>query len=299
MRSLDKLVVVPRGWLKSPSAVLALRRSLRELRFDVTIDLQGLSKSAIAARLSGAPRRIGFDGDDGREISRWLNNELVEPTRTHVVDRNLELLAPLAIDRPLVRFDLVDSVTTTTAATRLLELMRLADRFAVINPGAGWPSKLWPVERFAAVAQQLGHAHEARSLVVWAGDQERNWAQEIAGGSDGLATLAPATSLVELAAIAQAREPVHRLRHGPLAPGRRRGHALRGLVRPLGGRTERTLRPATRHAAKNARHRFEPPTAQRGGRFDGCDLRRRRRGSLRANSRRGARRPAIGLTAGR
>lgn len=201
--ALDKLVVVPRGWLKSPNAVLALRRSLRELRFDVTIDLQGLSKSAIAARLSGAPRRIGFGGDDGREISRWLNNELVEPTRTHVVDRNLELLAPLAIDRPQARFDLVDSAASATAATRLLELMRLGDRFAIINPGAGWPSKLWPAQRYAEVARRLGQSRKVRSLVVWAGDQERAWAEQIARGSGGLATLAPATSLIELAAIAR------------------------------------------------------------------------------------------------
>ena len=34
---------------------------------------------------------------DGREISPWLNNVLVRPTATHVIDRNLELLGPLGI----------------------------------------------------------------------------------------------------------------------------------------------------------------------------------------------------------
>ena len=44
-----------------------MRRRLRELRFDVTIDIQGLSKSSITAWLSGARRRVGYDGRDGRE----------------------------------------------------------------------------------------------------------------------------------------------------------------------------------------------------------------------------------------
>jgi hypothetical protein len=47
--SLDRLIRVPRRWMKSPSAVLALRKELRGLRFDTAIDLQCLTKSAIAA----------------------------------------------------------------------------------------------------------------------------------------------------------------------------------------------------------------------------------------------------------
>ena len=202
-RSLDELVVLPRGWLKSPRAVLGLRRRLGELRFDVAIDMQGLSKSAVAARLSGARRRIGFDGRDGREISRWLNNCLVSATRTHVVERNLELLAPLEISNPRIRFDLEECPLAAIAAARILELMGLAQGFALINPGAGWNSKLWPSSRYGEVARHLGQSRSLRSLVVWAGQQERAWAQEIVAGSGGFAALAPSTSLNELASLAR------------------------------------------------------------------------------------------------
>ena len=94
----DQLVRLPRRWLKSPRAVWALRGRLRALDFDVAIDVQGLTKSAVAARLSRAPRRIGFGGVDGRELSPLLNTERVVPTATHVIDRNLELLRPLGIE---------------------------------------------------------------------------------------------------------------------------------------------------------------------------------------------------------
>jgi lipopolysaccharide heptosyltransferase I len=202
-RALDELVVVPRKWLKSPRTVLAMRRRLRELRFDVAIDLQGLTKSAVAAWLSGAPRRIGFDGRDGRELSRWLNNELVDATKTHVVDRNLELLAPLGITNARARFDLEDAPSDARRAEEILRAGGLGDRFALVNPGAGWPSKVWPADRYAGVARHLGTRHAMPTLVVWAGDVERAWAERIVAGSAGFAQLAPPTSLRELAAVAR------------------------------------------------------------------------------------------------
>jgi heptosyltransferase I len=200
-RALDELISVRRGWLKRPREILDLRRRLRALRFDIAIDLQGLTKSAVAAWLSGSPRRIGFAGHDGREISRWLNNELVLPTRTHVIDRNLELLGRLGIANPGVRFDLDDAPASERTVQTMLEQSGVNDGFAAINPGAGWPSKLWPAERYAAVARYLGHARGLKSLVVWAGEQERTWAEQIASASSGFAVMAPPTNLLELTAI--------------------------------------------------------------------------------------------------
>jgi ADP-heptose:LPS heptosyltransferase len=104
--AIDHVIRAPRGWLKSPRAVLALRRELRSHRFDVAIDLQCLTKSAIAAKLSGAPRRIGKAGSDGRELSKLFHNELVAVGGQHVIDHYLELLRPLGITAPRVHFDL-------------------------------------------------------------------------------------------------------------------------------------------------------------------------------------------------
>lgn len=200
-KALDELITVPRGWLKSPSAVWRLRRRLRELRFDTAIDMQGLTKSAVAARLSGATTRIGFGDAKGRELSRLFYNRTVKTTAAHVIDCNLELLGPLGIDRPTVRFDVPEKPQDRAVAERAIDAAGLNDGFAVINPGAGWPSKLWPPERFAAVARHLGAARSLPTLAVWAGDEEHQWAEQIVAGSDGHARLAPPTSLTELAAV--------------------------------------------------------------------------------------------------
>lgn len=198
--ALDELIVVPRGWLKSPRAVLELRRRLRAVQPRVALDLQGLTKSAIAARLSGAPRRIGFAAPDGRELSGLLYTDQVTSRSAHVVDRYLELLGPLGIERPAARFDLPRNAEAEANVDQWLSGLPLAGPFAVINPGAGWPSKIWPAERYAAVARHLGSTRGLPSLVVWAGGVERQWAAEIVAASGGQARLAPKTSLPELAA---------------------------------------------------------------------------------------------------
>ena len=233
--AVDKVIRVRRKWLKSLTAVRALRRELRELRFDVTIDPQGLTKSALAAWLSAARRRIGFRGVDGRELSPWLNNKLVEPSAMHVIDRNLELLRPLGIEQPAVRFSLPETPADAQVAEACVHSMGLHGGYAVINPGAGWPSKVWSMERFAAVARHLADKHRLPSLVVWGGEAERVWAEEIVGGANGAALLAPSTTLRGLAAVVRRATIFVASDTGPLHIAAAVGTPCVGLFGPMPG----------------------------------------------------------------
>jgi lipopolysaccharide heptosyltransferase I len=201
--ALNAVVQLPRRWLKSPVAVWRARRQLRALRPDVAIDLQGLTKSAIAGWLSGAPTRIGFDGRDGRELSTRLNNTLSEPLMTHVIDRNLELLQPLGIVPDEVRFGLPAFDKDAPAVGRFVRDRGLGGGFALLNVGAGWPSKRWPADRFADVARYLGERYQVRSVVAWGGDEERHSADRVIVNAGGFAHMAPPTTLVELGALCQ------------------------------------------------------------------------------------------------
>lgn len=199
--ALDEVFPVPRGFLKSPSGLWRLRKRLRAFRPDVVLEAQGLTKSALVGWLSSCRRRIGFRGVWGRELSPWLNTRLVDGDRMHVVDRNLALLGPLGIDRPEVRFDVPLDEADRRAADRILAEADLTEPLAIINPGAGWASKLWPPERFAAVARHLGETWDLPSLVVWAGEDERCRAERIVTESALHSRLAPPTTLRELAAL--------------------------------------------------------------------------------------------------
>jgi heptosyltransferase-1 len=201
--AIDDVIPVRRNWLKSPSAVWAIRRYLKSFQFDVAIDGQGLTKAAILSWLSGAKRRIGFGNPWGRELSQWFNSETVDTLASHVVDRNMELLAPLGIKRPRVQFELSECRASAQVAERIISDAGLQSGYAIINVGAGWPSKLWPTDRYVAVARHLRKNWNLQSLVLWFGDEERRLASEVIAGSAESSVLAPLTTLPELAALAR------------------------------------------------------------------------------------------------
>jgi lipopolysaccharide heptosyltransferase I len=203
-QALDQLIPLPRGWWRSVRQVRKLRRTLRTLQFDTTVDLQCLTKSAVLAWLSGAPRRLGAAGQNGRELSKWFNNVLTSVAASHVIEHYLGILRPLGIESPLVRFDLPERTEDAEFAHDALQEAGLAHgQYVVLNPGAGWPSKLWPAERYGALAQQLARRHGLASLALWGGADELPLAERIVATSGGHALLATATTLRQLAALAR------------------------------------------------------------------------------------------------
>jgi len=201
--ALDELIVLPRGFLKSPGALWRVRRRLRALNFDYAIDAQGLTKSALVGYLAGARRRIGYGNPWGRELSRWLNTELVDTVAEHAVDRHLELLRPLGIESPAVEFNVPEHTSDRRAAETIIAESGVQDGFGIINVGAGWPSKLWPPGRYAAVAAYLGNRHSLPTLVISGNRRERERAEAVSAGSLRFAKVAPPISLAQLAALAR------------------------------------------------------------------------------------------------
>jgi heptosyltransferase-1 len=258
--ALDELIELPRGWLKSPRGVWRLRAKLRALRFDVAIDVQGLTKSAVLAWLSGAKRRIGFGNPGGRELSKWFNNERVDPKSTHVVDQYLELLRPLWIESPAVCFQVPEREADRRAAENMIRAAGVEAGFAIINPGAGWQSILWPTERYAAVARHLGQAWKLPTLIAWAGQSERAMAEQVAAAAEGTARVAPPTTLSELASLERRARLFIGADTGPLHLAAAVGTPCVGLYGPW---------PAARHGPYGPQHValqqmfFEGPTRQR------------------------------------
>ena len=179
-----------RRWPVSGETLLAPRQQLRRLRagaFDLSLDFQGLLKSALVARLSGARRRVGFAREQMREpAARFLLTETVRtPARTHVIRKNLALAAG-ALGLPLPERAEEFEFPVATDETHAREADALAGRaggpFALLNPGGGWPTKLWDPARFGALADALYERHGLRSLVTY-GPGERALAEASAAAS--------------------------------------------------------------------------------------------------------------------
>jgi len=264
---IDELVVLPKGWLKSPRTVMQLRRRLHAMQIDVALDPQSLSKSAIAAWLTGARRRIGFQSPRGRELSLLLNNTRHQLRQRHIVDTQLELLQYLDIKQPEVEFEIPRDAAAEQVVDRFLNESQFTETFASINPGAGWDSKHWPADRFGQVAKHLGEQHGIRSIIVWAGEEERAWAEEIAQIAGEWAIVSPATSLPELAALLRRASLFVSSDTGPAHLAAAAGTSVVGLFGPT--LPEVTGPYGEQHVAVQAflqtgtslRRRFTPNTA--------------------------------------
>ncbi len=202
---LDWHHVLPKGWLKSLSRVRALAGTLRAERFDIAFDIQGLTKSAVAARLSGAATRIGFTRGEARELAPLLDNRLVKPHSRHAVDMTLSLLRGLGLSPP-ARGEFVfpqPGDDDLIAVDRVATADRYRDGFVLMGPWGSFPAKLWPLDRFRDVAVRLRTETGLRSLMLGHGDAERSRVEELAAAAPDALASAPDVSLTGVVELAR------------------------------------------------------------------------------------------------
>jgi len=189
------------GWID-------VSRRMRSVGYDVAIDFQGLMKSAVLARASGAPRVVGFSMWHLREkTARPFYSDIGRPgngmaaASEHVIQKNLALLGALGVHDHHVSFPLVE--VESRALMEVRAALGDARPFALINPGAAWPNKRWPPERFGEIAAFLREVRDLPSVVLW-GPGEEGLAGAVVETSGGAARVAPPTSLADLLALSRA-----------------------------------------------------------------------------------------------
>src|SRR5689334_18024293 len=195
---ISRLVVLRRrgagGWLDAI-------REMRPRKYDLAIDFQGLVKSAVLARFSGAKRVVGFGRAALREsFAASFYSEAVDLAEgQHVVHKNLALAAALgAADSGALEFPIGAVQSPAVEAFAGSD----ARPFALLNPGAAWPNKRWPADRLGLVAKSIQERHGLNSVVLW-GPGEQASADEAVRQSGGAARLAPPTGLKDLIALAR------------------------------------------------------------------------------------------------
>ena len=160
-------------------------KGLRQFKFDVAIDFQGLWKSAMIAKLSGARRRWGFARDGLREpSSRILIADMVDtPRHIHVIEKNLMLAeGALTIGVPSHDFEFPIATTDEHKAEADALIAAAGGEFAVLNPGGGWVTKLWHAEKFGQLADKLWQEKRIISIVA-TGPKDLELADKVAAAS--------------------------------------------------------------------------------------------------------------------
>ncbi|OPX21575.1 MAG: lipopolysaccharide heptosyltransferase II, partial [Planctomycetales bacterium 4484_123] len=165
------------------SAVRALRRG----RFDLAVLGPNSFRSALLAYLAGTGRRVGYRRD-GRG---WLLTDKLAPPRgpdgswavTPALGYYLELARRLGCEVSDRRMELAVADADAAEAGRMLAEAGADPRRPVVmlNPGASYgPAKMYPPQRFAAVADGLIERRGAQVLINSA-PSERAIAEAVEG----------------------------------------------------------------------------------------------------------------------
>ncbi len=157
---------------RSLSSLRGILSRIRETKFSVAIDYQGLWKSAALPLFGGVPRRIGFSSETVREYGvPMLYTDRVRCTQTHIADQNGELSLRAGAQRGCAGFSLNVSPSDATAVRHYLQGHGI-DRYVALSPGGGWRSKCWPPEQFAVLCKKVREAVDLRCVVNYGPGEE-------------------------------------------------------------------------------------------------------------------------------
>jgi len=177
--------------------------------------------------MAGCRRVIG-EAEPRERVARWLFTEMVATGGAHVIEQDVELASTIAGDtlKPVQPWLPVDPAAEIWADALLLPV---AAPSVLINPGAGWGAKRWPVERYAEVA--AGLIGRGCRVLVNSGPGEESLTTAIQTATGGAATPLACT-LAQLIALTRRVALVIAGDTGPLHLGCALGRPVVGIYGP-------------------------------------------------------------------
>lgn len=183
-------------------SIYLLLKELRKIRkldnYDLVIDMQGLIKSALVARIIPSDITVGFDKNSLREslAAIFYNQTYKINYAENVIERNSSLVS-YALEIPFNHEDLKfkESFLFSDQKYSFTDFSNTKQNIALI-PGASYPSKCYPVEKLAELTTKL----DANFLIIWGNEKEKMMADEIKALSNKV-SVCEKLSLVKLISL--------------------------------------------------------------------------------------------------
>ena len=187
---------------RSTFAKLKLIRELRKLKFDQIYLFHRSFTRALIAFLAGAKQRIGYQT---KHRSFLLTKSFTEPEqKIHSVDLFLDLVKRSGLQVASNAFYefYFDKADLEKVKDLLSKRGIKFGRLVALNPGANWPPKRWPAERFRDLAHELARRYDV-NVIVTGGKSDLDLAQTIISGvrDPRVYSLCGETNLCELGAL--------------------------------------------------------------------------------------------------
>ena len=207
--AVDKVITAPlrahkKVWWKIPALLSKLRRQLAAENYDIVLDVQGLLKSALLARLAGNVV-FGFASGSAREplAARFYKKTARVENGLHVIEKNRQLVAAVfgadisqAADYGLG--ELRQSCIQTGLPDTLKDIT--VEPYIVLLHGTTWKSKYWPEASWVELIDLLAQ-DGWRCLLPWGNEEEHQRAERLQAAGGEYARVLPKLSLADLISV--------------------------------------------------------------------------------------------------
>jgi lipopolysaccharide heptosyltransferase II len=160
-----------------------LIKTLRKEKFDLSIDLHGLAKSALLVKLANAHFKIASSSTNGmREFSWLFSKEIKSLSNVHCVERHLEVAKYLGCKEEIKYPIYIPEESFQCVKEKLLKENINLENIAGIHPGGGWVSRRWNSYKFAVLAGKLKRKLNLDVVLVGgkeSGSSEKGLSEEI------------------------------------------------------------------------------------------------------------------------
>jgi len=200
---LNEVIIYDKEGKEKPLAGnLNFIRMLREKKFDLAIILHPTVRTHLVAALAGIPERAGYDRKWGFLLTKRLPHTKQFGLK-HEIDYTLDILRHLGIeakDRTL--YMPVDRQSERKAEEIFAESgIKEKERVIAVNPSASCPSKRWPPERFAEVADRLAERYGARTVIISDSKDKAFSGRAASAMSHGCLDLSGRTTVADVASV--------------------------------------------------------------------------------------------------
>lgn len=184
----DDVIIVPKKEIRSLKGfiknIVPLKRSLQKRKYDYSLDLQGLLKSALVAKLANAKVKLGTA--NMRECSGLISKSVKgEKSNGHIVERYLDVARAIGAKGEPKGFklnvsqetkDKVDEILKNIAGNFNANIEEL--KYAALIIGGNWPNKRWGATNFAKLSDAL-YKKSIIPVLFGAGETDENTRNEI------------------------------------------------------------------------------------------------------------------------
>lgn len=217
---LNKILVFDRHALAEMAPVKRFRENLKFVRdvrnqqYDLVFDFFGNPRSAFLTWVTGAKVRVGYD----YRVRKNAYTHIVDSRANTIHEAEWHLDALRALDIPIVERKLnfeVGRGSRKFAESFWQDNHLHGEKVVALNFSGGWPTKKWPIDRFAHLADVLIEKYNTKILILW-GPGEREMAAHLAKLITNTTLLIPETNLKQLAAILEKVDFVVTTDSGPM-----------------------------------------------------------------------------------